>query len=32
MRYEMMVPPFEIVKFEEMNKNQAKEHYDWYIS
>ncbi|MBO4438942.1 MAG: hypothetical protein J5798_06275 [Spirochaetaceae bacterium] len=29
--YEMMIPPFEMVQFEEMNKKQVQEHFDWYI-
>lgn len=30
--YNLMVPPFEFVPFEEMNKRQAKEYCDWYVS
>lgn len=30
--YEMMIPPFKIVDFSEMNNKQAKEYFDWYIS
>lgn len=32
MIYEMMVPPFETVRFDEMNKKQAQEYFDWYMS
>ncbi len=31
MEYEMMVPPFERVEFEEMTKKQAQEYFDWYM-
>lgn len=30
-KYNLMVPPFEFVPFEKMNKKQAKEYLDWYI-
>lgn len=29
--YHLMVPPFEFVPFEKMNKKQAKEYFDWFI-
>lgn len=29
--YNLMVPPFDFVPFERMNKKQVKEYYDWYI-
>ena len=32
MNYEMMIPPFERVDFQDMNKKQAKEYFDWYLS
>ncbi len=32
MNYELMAPPFEIKEFYEMNKKEAKEHFEWYIS
>lgn len=32
MNYELMVPPFEMKEFDEMNKKEAKEHFEWYIS
>ena len=30
MKYEMMIPPFERVEFEKMNKKQVQEYFDWY--
>lgn len=27
--YEMMIPPFKIVDFSEMNNKHAKEYFDW---
>lgn len=32
MQYEVMIPPFEYIEFPKMNKRQAKEYFDWYIS
>lgn len=32
MTYPWMAPPFEMKPFEEMNKKEAKQHFDWYIS
>lgn len=32
MNYEMMIPPFEIIRFKDMNKVQAKEYFEWYMS
>lgn len=32
MNYLMMVPPFEMKPFEEMNKEEAKQHFNWFIS
>lgn len=31
MKYEMMIPPFDRVEFEEMNKKQVQEYFNWYI-
>lgn len=31
MKYEMMIPPFERVEFEDMNKKQVQEYFDWYV-
>ncbi len=30
MLYEMMIPPFEVMDFMEMNQKQVKEYFDWY--
>lgn len=32
MDYPMMDPPFEVIVFEDMNKKEAKEHFEWYVS
>ncbi len=32
MNYELMAPPFEMKEFDEMNKKEAKEHFEWYIN
>ena len=32
MEYELMTPPFKCKEFDDMNKNDAKEYFDWYIS
>lgn len=32
MEYELMSPPFEMNNFSDMNKVEAKQHYDWYLS
>lgn len=32
MTYPWMAPPFEMKPFEEMNKKEAKQHFEWYIS
>lgn len=32
MEYPWMAPSFEMKPFEEMNKKEAKQHFDWYIS
>lgn len=32
MSYEMLIPPFKRVEFSKMNKEQAKEYFEWYIS
>lgn len=32
MNYPMMEPPFEVKPFEEMNKKEAQQHFDWYVS
>ncbi len=32
MQYKMMIPPFKTVKFWEMNKKQAEEYFEWFIS
>ena len=31
MDYKLIVPPFEMKSYGEMNKKEAKEHFDWYI-
>lgn len=31
MEYQLMIPPFPIGAFEEMNKKEAQIHFDWYI-
>ena len=30
MEYKAMIPPFEIVRFEEMNKKQTNQYFDWF--
>lgn len=32
MEYKMMIPPFEVGNFRELNKKQSDEHFKWYIS
>lgn len=31
MEYQLMIPPFPISTFEEMNKKEAQIHFDWYM-
>lgn len=32
MSYPYMFPPFEMKDFEDMNKKEAKQHFEWYVS
>ena len=32
MKYKTMIPPFGLMRFVDMNKVQAKEYFDWFIS
>ncbi|WP_411342699.1 hypothetical protein ACE3MZ_13620 [Paenibacillus sp. WLX1005] len=31
-QYPIMTPPFEVVHFEKMNKKQAQQHFEWFVS
>jgi hypothetical protein len=32
MEYQLIIPPFEVKPFEDMDKNEAQTYFDWYIS
>ena len=32
MKYELMIPPFEYDNFEDFNKNQTEEYFQWYVN
>ena len=31
MEYPLMEPPFKVKSFDEMNKKEATQHFNWYI-